>query len=69
MQNADDVVVIAETEDDLVKGLNEWKDNVENRCMRATHTHTQLFYGSMDFARDNPGELLPEETFIHLHLS
>jgi len=26
--------VIAETEDDLIKGLNEWKDNMENRGMR-----------------------------------
>ena len=27
-------VVIAETEEDLIKRLNEWKDNMENRCMR-----------------------------------
>jgi len=27
---ADDLVVIAETADDLIKRLNEWKDNVEN---------------------------------------
>jgi len=26
--------VIAETEDDLIKRLNEWKDNMENRGMR-----------------------------------
>ena len=31
---ANDVVVIAETEDDLIKRLNEWKDNVENRGTR-----------------------------------
>jgi len=30
----DDLVVIAETEDDPIKRLNEWKDNVENRGMR-----------------------------------
>ena len=30
---ADDLVVIAETED-LIKRLNEWKDCVENRGMR-----------------------------------
>ena len=30
----DDLVVIAETEDDLIKRLNEWKDNVENTGMR-----------------------------------
>jgi len=32
--HADDVVVIAETKDDLIKGYNEWKDNMENRRMR-----------------------------------
>jgi len=31
---ADDFVVIVETEDDLIKRLIEWKDNVENRGMR-----------------------------------
>jgi len=31
---ADDMVVIAETVDDLIRRLNEWKDNVENRGMR-----------------------------------
>jgi len=30
---------------------------------------TQLFYGSLDFVRDNPGEPVPEETFTHSHLS
>jgi len=29
------------------------------------HTYTQRFYGSMDFVRDNTGELVPEETFTH----
>jgi len=33
------------------------------------NTHTQTFHGSMDFVRDNPGEPVPEETFIHSHLS
>jgi len=28
---ADDLVVIAETEDDLIKRLNERKDNMDNR--------------------------------------
>jgi len=27
---ADDLVVIAETEDDLIKRFNEWKDNIES---------------------------------------
>jgi len=30
-----------------------------------THTHTQPFYGSVEFVRDNPGEPVPEETFTH----
>ena len=29
----------------------------------------QPFYGSLDFVWDNPGEPVPEETFIHSHLS
>jgi len=31
---ADDLVVIAETEEDLINRLNEWKNNVVNRGMR-----------------------------------
>ena len=31
-------------------------------------THTQPFYGSPDFLRNNPGEPVPEETFTHSHL-
>ena len=31
---ADDLVVTAEMEDDLIKRLNEWKDNMEIRSMR-----------------------------------
>jgi len=33
------------------------------------HAHTQPFYGSLDFVPDNPGEPVPEGTFIHSHLS
>ena len=29
------------------------------------HTHTQPFYGSVEFVRENPGELVSEETFTH----
>jgi len=34
-----------------------------------THTqHTQPFYGSVEFVRDNPGEPVPEETWaIHMY--
>ena len=31
--------------------------------------HTQPFYGSLDFVRDNPGEPVPEETCTHSHPS
>ena len=31
---ADDLVVIAETDENLIKRLNEWKNNVENRGMK-----------------------------------
>jgi len=34
-----------------------------------TNTHTQLFYDSLYFIRDNLGEPVPEETFTHSHLS
>jgi len=33
------------------------------------NTHTQPFYSSMDFVRDNPGEPVPDETFTPSHLS
>jgi len=32
-------------------------------------THTQTFYGSLDFVRDKPSEPVPEETYTHSHLS
>jgi len=32
-------------------------------------THIQLFNGSLDFVWDNLGELVPEETYTHSHLS
>jgi len=38
-----------------------------------THTHTheyiQQFHSSLDFVSDNPGELVPEETFTLSYLS
>jgi len=38
----DDLVVIAETEDDLIKRLNEWKDFMENRGMRVIMNKTKV---------------------------
>jgi len=40
--NADDLVVIAETENDLIKKLNECKDNMENRSMRVNMNKTKV---------------------------
>jgi len=37
-----DLVVIAETEDDVIKRLNEWKDKVENRGMRVNMNKTKV---------------------------
>jgi len=39
---ADDLVVIAKTENDLIKMLNEWKDNMENRGMRVNMNKTNV---------------------------
>jgi len=39
---ADDLVLIAETEDDLIERLNEWKDNVYNRCMKVNMNETNV---------------------------
>jgi len=40
--NADDLVVIGESEEDLIKRLNEWKNNVENRGMRVNMNKTKI---------------------------
>jgi len=39
---ADDLVVIAKTEEDLIKRLNEWKDNMENRGTKANMNKTKV---------------------------
>jgi len=44
---ADDLVVIAETKDDLLERLNEWKDNVENRGMRVNMNKTKVMHASI----------------------
>ena len=37
-----DFVVIAEAEDDQIKSLNEWKDNMENRGLRVNMNKTKV---------------------------
>jgi len=39
---ADDLGIIAETEDDLIKRLNEWKDFVQNRGVRVNMNKTKV---------------------------
>ena len=39
---ADDLAVIAETEEKLIKTLNEWKDNVESKGMRVYMNKTKV---------------------------
>jgi len=39
---ADELVVISETEDDLFKRLNEWKDDMENRGVRVNINKTKV---------------------------
>jgi len=38
---ADDLSVIAETEEELIKRLNEWKDKVESKGMRVNMNKSQ----------------------------
>jgi len=37
---ADDLAVIAETEDELIKRHSEWTDNMESKCMRVNMNKT-----------------------------
>ena len=39
---ADDLAVTAETEEELIKRLNEWKDNVESKGMRVNMYKTKV---------------------------
>ena len=39
---ADDLAVIAETEEELIKRLNEWKDNVESKSLRVNMNKTKV---------------------------
>ena len=39
---ADDLAVIAETEEELIKRLNEWNENVESKGMRVNMNKTKV---------------------------
>jgi len=52
---ADDLAVIAETEEELIERLNEWKDNVESKGMRVNMNKTKkIKYGK--WKRENTKE-------------
>ena len=38
---ADDLAVIAETEEELINRLNKWKDNVKSKSMRVNMNKTK----------------------------
>ena len=63
---ADDLVVIAETEDQLIKRLNEWKDNVESRGMRVV---TSAGCTSMDIGASAKLELVDKFCYLSDMLS
>ena len=41
---ADDLAMIAETEEELIKRLNEWKDNVESKGMIVNINNEMQWY-------------------------
>jgi len=57
---AADLAVIAETEDDLIKRLNEWKNNVDSKGMRLTVNMNKTHTFNGPFFQDYPGEPVPK---------
>jgi len=47
----------------------EENSSITKNTGSSPRTHTQPFYGSLDFVQYNPGESVPEETFTHSHPS
>ena len=45
---ADDLAVIAETEEELNKRLNDWKDNAESKGMRVNMNKTKVKWRTSD---------------------
>ena len=54
---ADDLAVIAETEEELIKRLNEWKENVESKGMRVNMNTTKVMISG---ERQRCGRRLPD---------
>jgi len=51
---------------DLVLYNSQWLRMIYHSIW--LNSHTQPFYGSVEFVRDNPGEPVPEEIFTHYSL-
>ena len=45
---ADDLAMIAETEEEMIKRLNEWKDNEESKGMRVNMNKTKVEWRTSD---------------------
>ena len=53
---ADDLAVIAKTEEELIKRHNEWKDNVESKGMRVTQPFNGPLSGTTQVSRYQKGK-------------
>jgi len=62
-------LVNVETEDQRKVQTQAIGNKYVNVTVCNAHTHTQPFYGSVEFVGDNPGEPVLEETFTHSHSS
>ena len=51
LPNADDLAVIAETDEELIKRLNEWKENVESKGMTVNMNKTKVISGERQKVR------------------
>ena len=49
--------------------INQSINQFINHNFHIQNTHKHNCFTALDFVWDNPGELVPEETFTHLHLS
>jgi len=71
---ADDLAVIAETEEELIKRLSEWKDNIESKGMRVNINKTKVMIsGERQKVRENavvvPLPFMKPNTHTHTRLT
>jgi len=63
---ANDLAVIAETEEELIKRLNEWKDNVQSKGMRVNMNKTKVMISG---ERQKVNERRSQKTGGRQHIS